>query len=184
MGWGLTVPRGGPKHGRSLADLYPAQAVEWHPALNDGLKPTDVSPGNNGKVWWMCGRCGSPWQASINNRTVKHSINCVECNRGRKRRIQDQAQDAPPDAVATSAPALATEWHPEKNGPSPPSRRPLLGTRTSGGAARSARMSGHSRRGFAQETATEVAPNAQLLRSRQPKRSRRMNCHWPIPTQA
>jgi hypothetical protein len=125
MGWGLTVPRGGPKHGRSLADLYPAQAVEWHPALNDGLKPTDVSPGNNGKVWWMCGRCGSPWQASINNRTVKHSINCVECNRGRKRRIQDQAQDAPPDAVATSAPALATEWHPEKNGPLTPESTPI-----------------------------------------------------------
>ncbi|WP_413641601.1 zinc-ribbon domain-containing protein [Mycobacterium sp. RTGN5] len=119
------MPRGGPKPGCSLADLFPAQADEWHPTKNGDLKPPDVSPGNNNKVWWKCGRCGAAWLAIINNRTVKQSLNCVDCNRGRKQRIQAQAELTPADSIAERAPSLASDWHPTKNQPLTPKSTPV-----------------------------------------------------------
>lgn len=118
------MPRGGPRPGQSLGDLYPGQSAEWHPTLNGDLSPFDMSPRNNKAVWWRCGRCGRDWSAIINNRTSKHSINCVVCNRGRKSRIEQQAQQCPPDSIANRAPTLASEWHPEKNAPLTPRLTP------------------------------------------------------------
>lgn len=115
----------GPKPGRSLGDLYPAQAAEWHATLNGDLTPFDVSPGNNDKAWWKCGRCGSDWPAVINNRTAKYSINCVECNRGRKTRTNQQAGQRPANSVEELEPRLVAEWHPEKNAPLTPSSTPV-----------------------------------------------------------
>ncbi|MFC3777823.1 zinc-ribbon domain-containing protein [Mycolicibacterium holsaticum] len=119
------MPRSVPKPGRSLADLFPAQAAELHPHRNGALTAGDVSPGNNSKVWWQCARCGSEWPAVINNRTAKYSINCVACNRGRKQRIQQQATEAPEDSITNLAPALAKEWHPDKNDLLTPASTPV-----------------------------------------------------------
>jgi hypothetical protein len=41
-----TAARATPKPGQSFADLHPEAAAEWHPTLNDDLKPTDVKPGS------------------------------------------------------------------------------------------------------------------------------------------
>lgn len=119
------MPRGGPKPGRSFADLQPAQAAEWHPTLNGDLIPVNVSPGNNSKVWWKCGRCAGDWQAVINNRSAKNSLHCVDCNRGLTRRRQLQAMESPEQSLAVAAPDLATEFHPEKNKPLTPESTPL-----------------------------------------------------------
>ena len=43
-----------PTPGQSFGDLFPEVAKQWHPTLNGDLKPTDVKPGSNERVWWRC----------------------------------------------------------------------------------------------------------------------------------
>jgi Probable Zinc-ribbon domain/Protein of unknown function (DUF559) len=114
------MPRGGPKPGRALAGLFPAQADEWHPSLNGDTTPFNVSPGNNSKVWWMCLRCSHAWEAVINNRTAKHSLNCLECNRRRKDRLGLISQESPDNSIARRSPDLTVHWHTDKNAPLTP----------------------------------------------------------------
>jgi hypothetical protein len=65
-----------PKSGKSLADLFPELAVQWHPSKNGNLHPSQLKCGSNTKVWWKCRR-GHEWQASPNNRTKGR--NCPFC---------------------------------------------------------------------------------------------------------
>lgn len=53
-----------------LATVYPTIANQWHPALNGELKPTDVTPGCNKRVWWICEE-GHIWKTKISARTAK-----------------------------------------------------------------------------------------------------------------
>jgi hypothetical protein len=46
--------RASPKPGKSFADMHPDAAAEWHRTLNGDLKPADVKPGSNKRVWWEC----------------------------------------------------------------------------------------------------------------------------------
>lgn len=39
---------------KTLAEAFPDIAAEWHPTKNGGLKPTDVTPGSERSVWWIC----------------------------------------------------------------------------------------------------------------------------------
>ena len=48
------ILRATPKPGQSFADIYPDVAAEWHSTLNGDLKPTDLKPASNKKVWWQC----------------------------------------------------------------------------------------------------------------------------------
>lgn len=50
-----------------LQTKYPGIAEEWHSVKNGDLKPTDITPGNGKKVWWL-GKCGHEWQSSPNKR--------------------------------------------------------------------------------------------------------------------
>lgn len=63
-----------------LATKNPQLASEWHPTKNKNLTPSDVMPGSNKKVWWLCKKCGYEWQAIINNRSGKKS-RCPECSK-------------------------------------------------------------------------------------------------------
>lgn len=63
-----------------LATKNPELASEWHPTRNKDLIPSDVMPGSNKKVWWLCKKCGYEWQAIINNRSGKKS-GCPKCVR-------------------------------------------------------------------------------------------------------
>lgn len=50
----------------SLAVIYPHLATEWHPQKNGKLKPTDVTPGMQRRVWWRCSRTPDHiWAAAI-----------------------------------------------------------------------------------------------------------------------
>ena len=63
-----------------LQTINPDLAKEWHPTKNGNMKPIDVMPNHNGKVWWKCSKCGHEWQASPNSRSNKaHQRGCKEC---------------------------------------------------------------------------------------------------------
>lgn len=95
----------------SLATINPALAAEWHPLKNGELKPADVSPSSNKKVWWQCLR-GHEWQASVANRN-RSKTKCPYCS---GRIVISGVND-----LATVAPSLAVEWHPTMNGDLRPS---------------------------------------------------------------
>lgn len=61
-----------------LATLNPAVAAQWYRPLNGELKPEDVSPGSNKKVWWQCDE-GHVWQTYIYSRTRSRGSGCPVC---------------------------------------------------------------------------------------------------------
>lgn len=82
-----------------------AVAKEWHPTKNGSLKPEDVGPNSNKKVWWI-GKCGHEWQATPNQRNAGRG--CPYCT---NRKVLIGFND-----LATIYPTIAEEWHPIKNG--------------------------------------------------------------------
>jgi len=70
----------------SLADGRPDLALEWDEGRN-GCPPTLVTCGSGKKAWWICGRCGAPWQAKVEKRANKGQgcPNCRELSRGMPR---------------------------------------------------------------------------------------------------
>ena len=89
-----------------MATMFPHIAKEWHPQRNGTLKPEDVSPFSNRKVWWMCKK-GHEWQAVINLRTSRNT-RCPFCS---NRKVLPGFND-----LATTNPNLVSEWHPTLNG--------------------------------------------------------------------
>lgn len=59
-----------------LATLRPEIAKEWHPTKNGDLKPTDVMPMTNRKVWWMC-HYGHEWEMVVAKRS--NGEGCPKC---------------------------------------------------------------------------------------------------------
>ena len=91
----------------NLLELYPEIAAQWHPNKNGDLKPEDVSYGSNKKVWWQCNAGPDhEWMTSIANRTY-HRTGCPYCA-NHKVSVTNR--------LSTNYPALAKEWHPDKNG--------------------------------------------------------------------
>lgn len=95
-----------PTETNSLAALHPHLAEEWHKSRNGDLRPMDVVPGSNRKVWWRCGaNPAHEFEAYIKHRTEK-STRCPYCSRRRA---------APETSLATTHPEVAAQWHPTKN---------------------------------------------------------------------
>jgi hypothetical protein len=86
-----------------LQAMNPELAKQWHPTRNEGLTPRDVAPNTHKKAWWICDR-GHEWQATISNR-----------NRGRGCPYCAGRAVCEDNCLRTVSPALAAEWHPEKN---------------------------------------------------------------------
>ena len=94
-----------PPKGKSLAELNPDLAKEWHPTKNGSLTTFDVSPGSEEKVWWKCDKgIDHEWKSIIYNR--KRGSGCPICS-GHKVVLSN--------CLATLNPELAKEWHPTKN---------------------------------------------------------------------
>jgi len=86
---------------RSLANLFPEIAAEWHPSKNE-LTPSDVSPGSQRIIWWQCSiDTQHEWQARVFSRT-KGEGNCPFCSQKGQ-------------SFAEKYPEVAKEWHPTKN---------------------------------------------------------------------
>lgn len=96
---------------QSLKALYPDVAAQWHPVRNQNLLPEQVLPGSHRSVWWQCSR-GHEWSAQIKSRV--EGAGCPVCS---NRVVLPGVND-----LATEAPELAQQWHPDKNGDLLPSR--------------------------------------------------------------
>ena len=88
-----------------LAARYPALAAQWHPEKNGDLTPQQVTPGSHRKVWWRCER-GHEWRAMVKSRAA--GTGCPVC--------AGRAVCPGENDLAARYPALAAQWHPEKNG--------------------------------------------------------------------
>ena len=89
-----------------LATINPDLVQQWHPTANGNLKPTDISPGSDKEVWWLCPE-GHAYQMVVNHR-AKRGYGCPYCS---GQRILKGVND-----LATTNPELAKEWNYEKNG--------------------------------------------------------------------
>ena len=57
-----------PPKGKSLAEVNPELAKQWHPTKNDDLTPFDVMPGSRDEVWWRCSNKDHEWIAPVSRR--------------------------------------------------------------------------------------------------------------------
>lgn len=88
---------------RNLAVFNSALAREWHPEKNDDIRPEDVRPKSNRKIWWQCSQ-GHEWQASVSSRAS--GADCPYCY-GRYATKENN--------LASKYPELLDEWDGEKN---------------------------------------------------------------------
>lgn len=107
------IKRATPSPDRSLFDLYPAVAAEWHPRRNGAVTSRDVNPGSKTKRWWRCGVCGFDWETDPDHRT-RSKRGCPKC--GRKRISESRSAPKPGRSFGDVNPHLVDEWHPERNG--------------------------------------------------------------------
>ncbi len=91
-------------HATSLASVAPKLATEWHRTRNGSITPNDVAANSSHKVWWGCAE-GHEWQATIYNR--RRGSGCPYCT---GRRLDKNL------SLAVTAPEIAREWHPTRNG--------------------------------------------------------------------
>lgn len=94
-----------------LASRNPLLAAQWHPTHNGNLTPDQVTIRCGKKVWWRCEK-GHEWQACVASRTA--GSGCAVCS---GKRILAGEND-----LATTHPALAAQWHPERNSGLSPDR--------------------------------------------------------------
>jgi hypothetical protein len=97
-----------PPPGESLAAKQPDIAKQWAYDLNAPLSPEHFRQQANKSVWWRCEN-GHTWRVSINNRT-QHGTGCPLCPRHQSVTVTDDWN------LQVFNPALASEWHPMKNG--------------------------------------------------------------------
>jgi len=88
-----------------LAHTHGHLAAEWHPTHNGTLRPFDITAGSGKRVWWQ-DAVGHKWQTRVINRT--NGTNCPYCA---KKAVLTGFND-----LATRQPAIASEWHPTRNG--------------------------------------------------------------------
>ncbi len=95
----------------SFAALHPAIAREWHPKRNAPLRPEEVRPGSDKRVWWRCSKNKShEWQTQVKNRSDL-GTGCPMCSH----RIA-----TPETSLAGRFPQVASDWHPTRNKPLTP----------------------------------------------------------------
>lgn len=93
------MPSSNPAPGRSLADLRPDIAREWHSAMNP-QSPENTTASSNKAVWWECGR-GHHYRAVVANRT-RRGIGCMYCSGHAPLRGYND--------LATTRPDISAEW--------------------------------------------------------------------------
>ena len=91
--------------GMALDAQYPDIAAQWHDTKNAALTPGQVLPGSHRSVWWQCDQ-GNEWKALVKSRV--EGSGCPVCA---NRKVIPGEND-----LGTSAPELAKQWHPTKNG--------------------------------------------------------------------
>jgi hypothetical protein len=67
-----------PTDTNNLEFVNPKLALQWHPTKNGMIKPKDVLPYSNKKIWWQCEK-GHEWEAIINSRAQGRG--CPYCSK-------------------------------------------------------------------------------------------------------
>ena len=93
-----------------LATVNPELIKEWDYKKNGDLKPYQILPGSEKKVWWKC-KQGHSWLAAVFNRN--RGVGCPYCSNVK---VLAGYND-----LATVRPKLVQEWDFEKNGNLKPS---------------------------------------------------------------
>ena len=88
----------------NLYVLKPELIMEWHPTMNNSVRPKDVTPGSGKRVWWLCQE-GHEWQAVVYSRS--RGSGCPHCYKGNHTNGTQ--------LILTDT-TFVTEWHPTKNG--------------------------------------------------------------------
>lgn len=91
------------KDGRSLAIVNQILASEWHSEKNGDLRPEDIRPKSNMKIWWKCKK-EHEWKAAVSSRA--EGSGCPYCY-GR--------YASKTNNLASKYPELLEEWDQEKN---------------------------------------------------------------------
>ncbi|MBE2285012.1 MAG: zinc-ribbon domain-containing protein [Prosthecobacter sp.] len=86
----------------SFGSLHPGLLKQWDSVRNVGIDPFGIGPLNKMRIWWRCGKCQHSWATQLRARTKKDA-GCPNC------RIAA-------NSLASAAPEIAQQWHPEKNG--------------------------------------------------------------------
>lgn len=94
----------------NLAARYPALAALWHPTKND-CGPADIVGHSSRRVWWLCDRCAYEWNSPVMWRAARQT-GCPSCT---------SIVVTSANSLAAREPAIAAQWHPEKNGDLTPS---------------------------------------------------------------
>lgn len=89
-----------------LQTVNSSLAAEWNYSKNEPLRPTDVLPNSNKKVWWICKKGHSSWPATIASRNS--GMGCPYCS---NHKVLQGYND-----LATQKPLLAKEWNYDLNG--------------------------------------------------------------------
>lgn len=55
---------------KNLTEQHPEISSEWDYEKNGALKPENLTPNAQRKVWWKCNICGKSYLASIYNRII------------------------------------------------------------------------------------------------------------------
>lgn len=90
-----------------IAATHPRVARLWHPHKNADLTPGQVTRGSGKLVWWACpAGPDHQWEATV-KQEVASGARCPFCT-GRRVSVTNCLQSL--------FPAVAREWHPERNG--------------------------------------------------------------------
>ena len=86
----------------TFAKSFPDITKEWHPTRNGDLKPWDIAPSSNVRIWWQCSNNHDHiWRATANKRALGRG--CPFCSGNR---VHES------NCLATVLPEVAQEWHP------------------------------------------------------------------------
>lgn len=83
---------------------YPELLKEWDYTKNDNLLPKSLSSGSNKKIWWICSKCGSSFETSIEKR-IRYS-KCPYCS---AKKVNET------NSLEKRFPDLMKYWDKEKN---------------------------------------------------------------------
>ena len=97
-----------------LTTTHPEIAKEWHPTMNNGLTPQDITAGSNKDIWWICLHCENKWKTTVYHRAIKGS-GCPKCRHSKRLNYGTK------ENLLFTHPELAKDWHPTKNGELKPS---------------------------------------------------------------
>ncbi len=88
---------------KSLKEVNPELAKQWHPTKNGNLTPDHVTLGSGKKVWWVCNN-KHEWETAIYNRNKGNG--CPYCSGHRV---------SPDKSLFIINSKLSKSWHPTKN---------------------------------------------------------------------